>query len=98
MSNTTERDTAPTRRRVSRGLAWLSLSSSSVGLLDIGAALIILRFWVSPHDYGVAVLATSLFPILEALGDMGMPAALVQRDDDHSTDTLSSVFWASLAL
>ncbi len=85
------------KKDVNRGLAWVGLASSSVGLLDALATFILLAVWISPHDYGVAVLAISLFPVLDRATDLGLSAAVIQRDD-HSDEKISTVFWLNVVM
>ena len=80
---------------VNRGLAWIGLASSLVGVLDFLAILILLAFWISPDQYGTATLAVALFPILDQLTDLGLSAAVIQRDRKDE-DIVSSVFWINL--
>ena len=82
---------------VNRGVAWVGLASSSVGLLDILSLFIILRFWISPSEYGIAAVAITLFPVLDRATDMGLSAAVIQRDD-HTEEKISTVFWLNLAM
>ena len=85
------------KREVNRGLAWVGLASSSVGLLDVISLFMILAFWVSPTEYGIAALAITLFPVLDKATDMGLSAAVIQRDD-HSEAKISTVFWLNLVM
>lgn len=84
-----------TSTHVSRGLAWIGTASSLVGILDMLALFIILGFWVDPGDYGIATMATWLYPILDQATDLGLSAAVIQRDD-HDEDKISTVFWINL--
>ncbi|HEX5062335.1 MAG TPA: lipopolysaccharide biosynthesis protein [Kofleriaceae bacterium] len=83
--------------RVNRGLAWLGFASTAVGLLDIVAMLLILNFWISKADLGIATMAVWIFPILDQATELGLSAALIQRDDHTETRT-STVFWVNLML
>src|SRR5262245_51331357 len=83
--------------RISRGLAWVGLASTLVGLLDLGALVILLHFFISPEEYGIATLATALFPVLDYATDLGLSSAVIQRDD-HSPDKISTVFWLNLTM
>lgn len=85
------------KKKVHRGLAWVSLASSMVGVLDILAFGLIVAFWVPQKDVGVAFIALSLFPILDLATDLGMAAAVIQRDD-HSQSRMSTVFWMNVAM
>ncbi|MCA9679208.1 MAG: oligosaccharide flippase family protein, partial [Myxococcales bacterium] len=87
----------PAARTVSRGIAWTGVASLALGVFDVAATLLLLRCWLSPTEYGVAAVATTLFPMLDLVADAGFAAAVVQRADS-TDDTLSSAFWASLAI
>ncbi len=80
---------------VNRGLAWVGFASSLVGVLDVLAILIILGVWIPADQYGIAVKAVWIFPLLDYMTDLGMSAAVIQRDD-HDADTISTVFWINL--
>ncbi len=80
---------------VNRGLAWVGIASSLIGVLDILAVLIILNGWVTPAEYGIAALGLWLFPILDQATDLGLSAAVIQRDD-HDEAKISTVFWINL--
>jgi len=82
---------------VNRGLAWIAMASSLVWLLDIVSIVIILAFWITPEEFGVAALAISLFPVLDLATEMGLSAAVVQRDD-HTPERVSTVFWLNLCM
>ncbi len=82
---------------VNRGLAWVGLASAMVGVLDIVSRFVILALWISKKEYGIAGLAIPLFPVLDRATDMGLSAAVIQRDD-HSEDKISTVFWLNVAI
>ena len=77
---------------VNRGLAWIGVASSLVGILDIAAILIILNNWVSQKEYGIATLVVWMFPLLDQATDIGLSAAVIQRED-HDDSKISTVFW-----
>lgn len=81
--------------QVNRGLAWISLASTLVGVLDIVATLIVLNVWIDKEQYGIATSAIWIFPILDQATEMGLSAALVQRDD-HSEARISTLFWINV--
>ncbi len=85
------------RHKANKGMAWFGLASSLVGVLDIVALVLILRYWVSPEQYGVAALAVTLFPILDMATDLGLTSALVQSDD-VTPDKISTIFWMNLGM
>jgi O-antigen/teichoic acid export membrane protein len=70
------------------------MASTIVSILDFIAIVLILRFWLSRTEYGIAIMATWMFTILDYASDLGLSAAVVQRDD-HTKDKLSTVFWAN---
>lgn len=73
------------------------MASSTVGVLDIVSQVVILAIWISPAEYGVAALAITLFPVLDKATDMGLSAAVIQRDD-HTETKISTVFWLNLMM
>lgn len=84
------------KKTIARGIAWVGLAASLVAVLDLVALALILRFWVSAKEFGdISVVVTS-FAALQLLGELGLPAAVVQRDD-ASEDRLSTVFWLGIA-
>jgi O-antigen/teichoic acid export membrane protein len=82
---------------VNRGLAWIGVASSLVGILDIVAILVILNNWVSQTEYGIATLVVWVFPILDQATDLGLSAAVIQRED-HDDAKISTVFWINLMM
>lgn len=84
-------------RTVNRGLAWMGLASGVVGAFDLISTVVVLAFFLSPAEYGVAMLAGSLFAVLDLATDLGLSAAVIQRDD-HTEARISTVFWLNVAL
>lgn len=82
---------------VSRGLAWVGLASSMVGLLDIIAYALIVAFWLTRAEFGTAALAFTLFPVLDLATDLGLSSAIIQRDD-HTREKISTVFWLNVGM
>ncbi len=80
---------------VNRGLAWIGIASSLVGALDLIAILVILNTWISKEEYGIATMCMWIFPILDQATDLGLSAAVIQRDD-HTEAKISTVFWINL--
>jgi polysaccharide transporter, PST family len=89
---------APSGREIGRGLAWIGLANTLVGVLDLAAQVIILHLFLSAYEYGVAALAIALFPLLDQATDMGGLAAAVIQRDDHSPDKIATVFWLNVLL
>jgi O-antigen/teichoic acid export membrane protein len=82
---------------VHRGLAWIGIASSLVGILDLIALLVITKYFISTKEYGVAGLGVWIYPILDQATDMGLSAAVIQRDD-HDEAKISTVFWINMML
>ncbi len=82
---------------VNRGLAWIGLASSLVGILDFLAILFILGFWIDREQYGIATMAVWMFPILDQVTDLGLSAAVIQRERTDDA-VISSVFWINFAM
>ena len=80
---------------VNRGLAWIGVASSLVGILDLLAILIILNTWIDASEYGIATKCIWIFPILDQATDLGLSSAVIQRDD-HDDAKISTVFWINL--
>jgi polysaccharide transporter, PST family len=86
------------RKKVSRGLAWISAASATIGVFDILVLFLILHLgWISPRQYGIAALAFSLFTVLDLITDLGLSAAVIQRDD-HTPEKISTVFWMNVLM
>lgn len=83
------------RRRVTKSLSWVGMASTVVSILDFVAIVLILRFWMKVPEYGVVAMASWMFTILDYATDLGLSAAVIQRDD-HTEDKLSTVFWANV--
>jgi PST family polysaccharide transporter/lipopolysaccharide exporter len=80
---------------VNRGIAWIGVASSLVGIFDLLAILVILNHWIDAKDYGIATLAVWVYPILDQATDLGLSAAVIQRED-HNAVKISTVFWINL--
>lgn len=85
------------RDDVNRGLGWVGLASTLVSILDFVAIILILVFWISKEQYGIATKAVWMFPILDLATDLGLSAAVIQRDD-HTPAKISTVFWMNLLM
>jgi teichuronic acid exporter len=77
---------------VNRGIAWAGAAQTLVSIADVVSAVVVLGWWLSPRDYGLSSLAFVYFPLLDMAADLGVAAALIQRDD-HTPDRVSTVFW-----
>src|SRR5262245_9381582 len=88
-------DSKHMQTHVSRGLAWVGVASTLVAVLDIVALLVILNTWIDRAELGIATKCVWVFPILDQATDLGLSAAVIQRDD-HDETKLSTVFWINL--
>jgi O-antigen/teichoic acid export membrane protein len=68
---------------------------SVVGALDALVLVLLLRFWVTPAELGVATLAVSLYPALDRIAELGIPEAIMGKESSDS-QVLSSVYWMGL--
>ncbi|HUS63532.1 MAG TPA: oligosaccharide flippase family protein [Kofleriaceae bacterium] len=84
-------------RRSNRGMMWIGIASSTVGLLDLVAFVILVSFWISQEEVGVAAGAITLFPVLDLVTDLGLTSAVIQRDD-HTPGRISTIFWLNVML
>jgi len=92
-----DNNNADIKGEVSRGLAWVGMASSAVAGLDLIAHFIIMATWISPEEFGTAIYALALFPVLDIATDLGLTSAVVQRDD-HTPEKLSTLFWLNLIM
>jgi O-antigen/teichoic acid export membrane protein len=82
--------------QLGRGTAWVAIASGLSGVLDLATTAACLWLWLSTEDLGTATLAGALLPVLERLGNAGMPAAMV-RWGDGDRRALSTLLWLSAA-
>jgi O-antigen/teichoic acid export membrane protein len=82
--------------RVSTRTRWVVASSAANALENIVALVLILKLWMTPAQLGVATLAVSLFPLLDALADLGLGARVAHTGGDRRQ--LSTLFWLRLSL
>ncbi len=97
MREDTARTRAELKARVNRGLAWTGIGSSLVGALDLVTYFVLISFWITTEQLGVAMLAVSLFPLLDLITDLGLTAAVIQRED-HTEEKVSTIFWLNLLM
>jgi O-antigen/teichoic acid export membrane protein len=89
--------TVPMQKRIDRSLGWVGAASSIVGALDAVALVLILGWWATPEQFGIASLAVWLFPILDCGSELGLTAALIQ-DEQRTARDESTAFWLGLAV
>jgi len=78
---------------IKKGFFWLGIASSVSQIVDVTSSIVVLWF-LSSHEMGVATLAWSLAVILESFNGLGIGTAIVQSHDLKEKQ-LSSVFWFS---
>lgn len=83
--------------KLNRSLAWVSAAAAAVGVLDILAILLLLKFWVTPEEYGLATTVVTLFVSIEVVAELGMISAVIHRDD-HTPERISTIFWLNTML
>ncbi len=83
------------KRSIARGIAWVGLASSLVALFDLIALALILNFWVSAHEFGAVSVVVTAFGALQLAAELGLPAAIVGREDPDE-DRLSTIYWIGI--
>jgi O-antigen/teichoic acid export membrane protein len=83
------------KRRVNRAVAWVGAASATIALIDVVTLALLLAFWVTDVELGIATLAVTLTYFLDLPTEAGLSSVLIQREklDD---DTISSVFWLNV--
>jgi O-antigen/teichoic acid export membrane protein len=89
--------TIPMQKRIDRSLGCVGFASSVVGALDAVALVMILGWWATPEQFGIASLAVWLFPILDCASELGLTSALIQ-DETRTPRDESTAFWLGLAV
>ncbi len=86
-----------TPAHVRRGIAWTTAAGALTGVLDLAATVLLLRYWLGPDAYGVAAIATTLFPMLDLVADAGIASAVIRH---HRLDAgaLASAWWTAIAI
>jgi O-antigen/teichoic acid export membrane protein len=82
--------------KVNRGVAWAATAQAVIAIAELLSTLFAARY-VGDTDYGIAALAFPFFTLLDSAADLGITAALIQRDD-HTPERVSTVFWMNLAI
>lgn len=84
------------RDDIRRGFVWLGAATTVARIIDAGAVLVVMWF-VSREQIGIATLAWSVSVFLEAMNGMGIPTALLQVKD-ITEDRLSAAFWYTMGI
>jgi len=91
----TTADDPELKRKIARGIAWVGLASSLVAVFDLVALALILNFWVSAEEFGTVSVVVTGFGALQLAAELGLPAAIVGREDPDD-DRLSTIFWIGI--
>ncbi|MEX2421151.1 MAG: lipopolysaccharide biosynthesis protein, partial [Actinomycetota bacterium] len=92
-------DAEPTRdirSRALRSLAWAYGALLSHRVLLLVSTLVLARL-LDPSEFGIVAFALAVIAYLSYLTDLGMTAALVQRQDARDPAVASTVFWLSVS-
>ncbi|MDH3743588.1 MAG: oligosaccharide flippase family protein [Acidobacteriota bacterium] len=84
------------RHRAKRALVWSGAGNYGSGVLHL-LALLGLGWLLPPTDFGLLALALIAITLEEGIGDLGLPAALIQRQEIDRT-VLDSAFLCNLAV
>lgn len=84
------------RARATRSMGWVVFERWGGRLLGFVVLLVLTRL-LSPGDFGLVALATSMIAITQVFVDAGFTKALIQRDQLGPKDA-STAFWTSLVL
>jgi teichuronic acid exporter len=87
-------DDSAIKKTISRGVAWVGVATSVVAVLDLVALALILHLWVDAEQFGVVTAVITVFGTLQLIAELGIPAAIVQADDDE--DRLATMFWLGI--
>lgn len=71
--------------RVARGAMWLGVTRAALNLLGFISTIVLARL-LSPADFGLVAIATSIFAIAMSLTELSLSSALIHRqdlEDDH---------------
>jgi O-antigen/teichoic acid export membrane protein len=83
--------------KVNRGVAWAGAAQAVIAIADFLSQLAVLRWWVSPDDFGIALGAMAFYTALDYIADLGVSSALIQHDD-HTSERVSTMFWFNLLI
>lgn len=81
---------------IRRGFVWLGAASVVARVLDTASVLVVMWF-VTREQVGVATLAWSVAVFLEAMNGLGLHAALLQARD-VSNERLTAAFWYTMGI
>jgi PST family polysaccharide transporter len=77
-----------------RGIAWVSAAKIVAQIIGTGVSIALARI-LAPSDFGLVAMIYAFTGFVAIFGELGLGAALVQRDD-LTEEQLSSVFWINI--
>jgi len=81
--------------KVARGVAWAAGAQAVIAIADLLSQVLVIALWIPKADLGIAFGAGAFYTALDYMADLGVTAALIQRDD-HTPERVSTVFWFNL--
>lgn len=83
------------RGRLTRGVAWIGLSRVAVATIGVASTLLLARL-LTPEDFGLVAIATTLMAVVGSLTELSLSTALVQHADPkdehfHTAFTLNAL-------
>ena len=102
MNKRNSQPTSPSGRQIARGAAWLMLFKITDKTVGLVSTLILARL-LTPADFGLVAMASSVVALTELMGAFGFDTALIQRQDarrEHydTAWTFNVIFGMSIAL
>lgn len=83
------------RQQTISGTAWSMASNLAYQVLSLGLSLVLMRL-LAPESFGLIGMVTVFTAFAAVFGDLGLSAALIQKQD-ASEEHYSSVFWVNSA-
>src|SRR5438876_6531449 len=93
-SDPTPPDSSGLRSRILQGLAWGAASQLTLQVARVIVGVTLARL-LAPDDYGVAAMVLVFSSLVLVFSDLGLGAALVQREE-ITEDDRSTAFWTTL--
>jgi len=84
-------------KQANRAVAWVGVASAIIAAVDAVALALLLGFWVTPAELGIATFATTLFYFLDLVTEQGLGAMMIQRET-LDEDTASTMFWLNAGI
>lgn len=82
------------RQRAVSGAKWTTLSGAVTGGVQV-LQFVLLAWLLAPEDFGLVSMALVAVGLAQMLADLGVGAAIIQRQQDAAND-LSSLYWLNI--